>query len=138
MEIQQSMIGAGTRRRPPVPGAPLAEVVLGAADDAPVGLVHVSVPPGGGMPEHDHGPSTIVLVPLTGTAQLIDVADGERVLELEHGAVTTIPVGRRVRLHNPGSDPADLLVIVSPPDFARRIAQWPALPQQDAEVTSAG
>jgi mannose-6-phosphate isomerase-like protein (cupin superfamily) len=101
-------------------------VLLGADDDPPVGLVHVTVAPGGGMPEHDHGASTVVLIPVAGTAQLIDVADDDRTLELLPGTITTVPVGRRVRLHNAGSVDAQLLVVVSPPDFARQLTAWPA------------
>jgi mannose-6-phosphate isomerase-like protein (cupin superfamily) len=126
MEIMQIAVGTGTIRRPPVPNAPFAEVLLGAQDDSPVGVVQVTVPAGGGMPEHDHGPSTVVLIPRAGEAELIDVADGDRALRLLPDTITTIPVGRRVRLHNPGSVDAQLLVVVSPPDFARRIDAWPS------------
>jgi quercetin dioxygenase-like cupin family protein len=124
MEIQQSTIGTGLHRRPPVPDGPLVEILLGADDDAPVGVIHVTVPPGGGMPEHDHGPSTVVLIPLAGAARLIDTAHGERVRTLLPGTITTIPVGRRVRLHNPGNEQAELFVVASPPDFAQQIAGW--------------
>lgn len=132
MEVQQCAVGAGTVRRPPFPGGPLVEVVLGADDDSPVGIVHVSVAAGSGMPEHDHGASTVVLIPLAGTARLIDVADDDRALQLVGGTITTIPVGRRVRLDNPGSVEAQLLVVVSPPDFAQRLAAWPAAAESGA------
>jgi len=126
MGVQQIAIGSGALRRSPVPGGPLAEVLLGAGDDAPVGVVSVTVAPGGAMPEHDHGPSAVVLIALAGGAQVVDVADGERVVPLTPGTITTIAVGRRVRLQNPGPDDARLLVVVSPPDFARGLAAWPA------------
>jgi mannose-6-phosphate isomerase-like protein (cupin superfamily) len=78
------------------------------------------------MPEHDHGPSTVVLIPLAGAARLIDVADDGRALQLVSGTITIVPVGRRVRLDNPGSVEAQLLVVVSPPEFAQELSAWPA------------
>jgi mannose-6-phosphate isomerase-like protein (cupin superfamily) len=124
--IHQVTIGSGTSRRPPVPGAPLVEVLLGGEGDSPVGVLHVTVPPGGAMPEHDHGESTTFLLAVGGSARLVDVSAGERPVEVRPGTVTTIPVGRRVRLENPGEDEARLVVVLSPPDFARRAAAWPA------------
>lgn len=121
-EIRQVTIGEGARRRPPVPHAPLVEVLR---REDPVGVLHVTVPPGGAMPEHDHGPSTTMLVPLAGSVQLIDVADGERRIDVSPGSVTTIPIGRRVRLENGGDADARLLVVLSPPDFAQQAAGWP-------------
>lgn len=132
MEIQQTTVGTGALRRPPVPDGPLIEVLLGADDDAAaVGVVNVTVNPGSGMPEHDHGASTVVLIPVAGTAELIDVADADRTLQLLPGTITTIPVGRRVRLHNPSSVDAQILVVVSPPDFAQQIARWPTVAEAD-------
>jgi len=126
MPIRQRPFDTGAPRRGPAAGGPLVDVLLGAENDAPVGLVHVRVAPGGAMPEHDHGVSSVVLIPLAGTAQLIDVADGDRVIPLAQRTVTTVPIGRRVRLENPGTDEAELLVVVAPADFARELAGWPA------------
>lgn len=119
MEIQQLTVGAGTVRRPPVPNGPLAEVLL---DEGPVGFVHVTVEPGGAMPEHDHGASAVALIPLAGEARLLD---GDRTFVLPTGTVTTIPIGRRVRLENPGAEEVRLIVVVSPPDFAKALNAWP-------------
>jgi len=132
MEIQQIALGNGVQRSASVPGSPIVEVLLGTEADSPLGVISVTVPAGGGMPEHDHGPSTVVLIPQSGSAHLVDVADDERVIELPLGTLTTIPVGRRVRLENPGSVDAHLLVALSPPDFARQIAKWP----EAAEATA--
>jgi quercetin dioxygenase-like cupin family protein len=77
------------------------------------------------MPKHDHGPSTTLLIPLVGSSRLVDVQDGERPFELAPGVVITIPVGQRVRLENPGSEEARLLVVLSPPDFAAQVQGWP-------------
>lgn len=124
-DIEKFTIGAGALRRAPVEGGPLAEVVLGAENGLPFGVVQVTVPADGAMPAHDHGDSVVALVPLAGAANLIDVDNDERTVPIEPGTLTTIPVGRRVRLENPSAEEARLLVVVSPPDFAERISAWP-------------
>jgi mannose-6-phosphate isomerase-like protein (cupin superfamily) len=126
LEIQHSAVGTGTVRRSPFPNGPLVEVLLNG-DDSPVGAIHVRLAAGAELPEHDHGPSTVVLIPRSGTAQLVDVAARDRTTDLRPGTVTTIPVGRRVRLRNPGDGDAELLVVVSPAEFARGLTAWPAV-----------
>jgi len=113
---------AGTaRRRAPVPGGPTA-AVLTAEDADQVAVMHLEIPADGGMPEHDHGPSQIVLIPVAGS---VEVHHGGQVEVLSRGAVAHIGVGERVSLANPGGEPASLMVVVSPPEFARRLASWP-------------
>jgi quercetin dioxygenase-like cupin family protein len=124
--IDHAMVGTGERKRPPVPNAPEVEVLLGASEDSAVGVLHVTVAPGAAMPEHDHGPSTTTLMPVAGSARLIDVDAGGQIIDLAPGMVTTIPVGRRVRLENAGDVEARLMVVVAPADFARNVARWPA------------
>lgn len=125
MEIEQITFGAEERQRPAGPDGPAVEVLLGTREDAPVGVVHVTVPAHGAMPDHDHGASSTLLIPLSGTARLIDAADRQDVTELRPGRIATIPVGRRVRLENPSDTEATLLVVLSPPDFIRQITGWP-------------
>src|SRR5664279_3507790 len=59
--------GTGAVRRAPFPHGPIAEVLVdehaGAGQPA---AAYVTVPPGGGMPDHAHGEPTALVVPLTG------------------------------------------------------------------------
>jgi quercetin dioxygenase-like cupin family protein len=123
MAVQRIVIGESEQRRP-VPGGPVAEVVIGPGDDWPMGVVHVTVPARGGMPAHDHGPSATLLIPLSGAVRVVEEDGGSRVTEVESGALATIPVGQRVRLENSGEGEARLLVVLAPPGFAARVANW--------------
>ncbi|MGW7380660.1 cupin domain-containing protein [Streptomyces sp. NPDC054794] len=80
------------------------------------------MPAGGGMPEHDHGPSEIVLIPLAGSVELRH--DG-LARTLSPGMTAHIAVGERVSLANPGTEPASVMAMASPPDFTRSLAGWP-------------
>lgn len=125
MSVQRVEVGAGDRRRAPVPNGPVAEILIGADADQRLGAVHVVVPPGGGMPPHDHGASETLLIPLSGHVRLADAEQGGDVTDLEPGALATIPVGQRVTLQNPTEEEARLLVILAPADFAARLRDWP-------------
>ena len=109
-----------------VPNGPVVRVVIGADAGWRVGLVEVTVPPGGEMPEHDHGASEVTLIVQAGTARLVATSDGS-VTELNPGMVVTIPVGERVRLENPGDEEVRVSVVLAPPDFAATVAAWPAV-----------
>lgn len=87
-----------------------------------VAVIHVEIPPGGGMPEHDHGASQIVLIPVSGSVQ---VRHGQDVHTLVPGSAAHIDTGERVSLANLGTEPASLMVVASPPEFASRLAAWP-------------
>jgi len=132
--VRQVAIGGRTPRRPPIDGGPLVELIVGASEGGPVGVLHVTVPPGGAMPAHEHGPSTTLLVALAGQAQLVD---DDQVLPLRPEVVTIIPVGRRVRLENPGAEPARLLAVLSPPDFTAQVERWPAAEPEDVGAATA-
>lgn len=123
MAVRQWEIGKGPRRQA-APGAPLAEVVIGADEGLGAGVVEVVVPAGAMMPDHAHGGSETLLVPQTGHLRLTEAASG-RVTELVPGTLATIPIGQKVSLENPGSDEARMLVILTPPDFAAAVATWP-------------
>jgi quercetin dioxygenase-like cupin family protein len=115
-------IKTAPRRRAPVVGGPIA-AMLAAPDASPhVAVVYLEIPAGGGMPGHDHGASEIVLIPLTGS---IELSYGGQPRTLSVGMTAHIAVGERVRLANPVAEPAGLMVVVSPPQFAERLAAWP-------------
>lgn len=126
MSVERWQLGQQARRQAPMPGGPAIEIVVGADRGLPVGVLSVALPPGGAMPEHDHGDSTVVLVPLAGRLRLVEAGDGGSVTELEPGALATIPVGQRVRLENAGDGRAQTLAILTPADFVRRLESWPA------------
>lgn len=115
--------GTTPRRRAPLPGGPTAATLTPAGISDQVAAVHVEIPAGGGMPEHDHGTSEIVLIPLSGSVELRH--DGQA-STLSPGMAAYIAIGERVSLGNPGSEPVSLIVVASPPEFAGRLARWPA------------
>ncbi|MDX3847095.1 cupin domain-containing protein [Streptomyces europaeiscabiei] len=82
----------------------------------------MEIPPGSGMPEHDHGASQIVLIPVAGSVQ---VRRGQDVHTLAPGSAAHLDAGERVSLANLGTEPASLVVVASPPEFAHRLAAWP-------------
>jgi quercetin dioxygenase-like cupin family protein len=116
-------IGSTPRRRAPIPGGPTMEVLVGADTSDNVALVQVWIPAGGGLPEHDHGPSDIILIHLSGS---IELQHGDQQYTLEPGAVAHIATGERVKLANPGTEPASMMIVASPPGFISRLASWPA------------
>lgn len=113
---------ATPRRRAPLPDGPTVAPLVppGVSDRAAV--VHMELPAGAGLPEHAHGASEIVLIPLSGA---VEVRQGEEVRALSAGAVARIAVGERVSLANTGAETASLMVVASPPDFAEHLASWP-------------
>lgn len=98
---------------------PGAQSLLPAATSERVAVIHVQLPPGLGMPEHDHGPSEIVLIPVSGSVEVHH--DGQFSTLTAGAAAAHIGVGERVGLANPGQETAHLLVVASPPDFAARV-----------------
>ncbi|MER7243134.1 cupin domain-containing protein [Kribbella sp. NPDC000426] len=116
-------IGSTPRRRAPISGGPTMEVLVAAETSDKIAMVQVWIPPGGGLPEHDHGPSEIVLVHVSGS---IDLRQGGQEHRLAPGAVAHIATGERVSLANPGTEPAVMMIVASPPEFVARITGWPA------------
>jgi quercetin dioxygenase-like cupin family protein len=82
-----------------------------AAGDPPgrVDIFHLRIPPHGRTPEHDHGSSRAVLVPLSG---VVRCHQGARVRTLPVGRTARLGAGERVRLVNPSARPASLLVVI--------------------------
>lgn len=132
MQIVQA--GSGVIHTAPVEGGPRVEVLIGEGETqgTNLGAARVSVPPGGGMPEHEHGESETALVVQAGR---ITVHGGEQREKLEAGAVALIGMGERVRLENPSSEePASLLVFFAPPGFVQTFASWPVA--EDAQESA--
>jgi quercetin dioxygenase-like cupin family protein len=126
MSVRRVAAGDGVLRRPPIDGAPIAEVLVGGDGEWPVAALHVTVPPGGGMPEHEHGASEALVTPLAGAIRITPAGAGADAVELGPGAVATIPKGERVRLDNASAEgEAVALVVLSPPDFAAQVLAWP-------------
>lgn len=114
------------RRHQPAPGAPLVEVLFGGEDGGPdLGLLHVEVPVGAGMPEHTHGGSDIVLLPLDGA---VDITKGDEVAHVAVGDAICIRKHEAVSLSNPGDRPARLIVAAAPPAFVAGVRSWPDAP----------
>lgn len=116
-------IGTTPRHRAPIPGGPTMEILVSAETSGNLAMVQMWIPPGGGLPEHDHGPSEIVLVHLSGS---IELRHGDQHHLLAPGAVAHIATGERVSLANPGTEPAAMMIVASPPEFVARLAKWPA------------
>lgn len=115
--------GTETRRQAPIPGGPAAAVLTTEKTSEKVAVIHVEIPAGGGMPEHAHGASEIVLIPLTGS---VEVFQGEDKHTLAPGSAAHVATGERVGLTNTGTETVTLMVVASPPEFAERVAKWPA------------
>ncbi|UXY31977.1 cupin domain-containing protein [Streptomyces sp. HUAS TT20] len=116
-------IATSPRRRAPVPGGPTAALLTTEEISDQVAVLHVELAAGTTMAEHEHGASQVVLIPVAGA---VEVHHEGRVWTLTAGtAAAHIGVGERVSLANPGAEPASLMVVVSPPEFADRLASWP-------------
>lgn len=125
MSVTCVQLGNGERHQAPVPGGPVAEILIGDLPERQMGVVEVTVPAGGQMGWHEHGDSESLLIPLHGAIRLISGGDDGEVTVLEPGVIVTVPIGESVRLANPEPEPGTLLVVFSPADFTNRIASWP-------------
>jgi quercetin dioxygenase-like cupin family protein len=115
-------VGTHPRRSPSL-GGPSAEPLITTGISELIGVIHLEIPAGAAIPEHDHGASQIVVIPLTGSLEL---SQGEHRRPLSKGMAAHIGLGERVGLANRDVRPATVMVIASPPEFADRIAaSWP-------------
>ena len=129
-------IGAGTVRQAPFPDGPAAEVLV----DEQVGggqlaAAHVTIPPGGAMPDHAHGESTALVVPLTG--ELL-IASGQHQEQVTQGVVVLLDHRERVRLANETNEPVTLLAVFAPAGFVRALSSWPATTTTAASTGTSG
>lgn len=115
-------VAAAPARRAPFPGGPTARPIFGPDSGAPVAVLHITLPVGGRLPEHDHGPSHVVLIALRGQVRLHHDGNDH---DLGAGTAAHIGVGERVSLANPGPDSVELVVVAAPPDFAATLSTWP-------------
>jgi quercetin dioxygenase-like cupin family protein len=133
-------IGSLPARRAPLPAGPTIRPLVGpplsdAGDTSePAAVLHVSVPAGAAVPEHDHGPSRVTLIPLQGRIRL---RHNHTAHELGPTTVTTIEIGERVSLDNPWPEDATLIAVASPPDFAAALSDWPITGTADTADTDA-
>jgi len=104
-------IASVPRKSSPRPGGPTVSRLL--TPDVATGLtvVHAELPPGGAMPEHGHGGSSVTLIPLVGT---VEVTSAGTTRALTPGSVAHIPAGDRVALANPGGETAAFMITLSP------------------------
>lgn len=117
-----SEIGTHPRRSPGING-PSAEPLITTGISELIGVIHLVIPAGVAIPEHDHGASQIVLIPLSGSLEL---RQGEHRRPLSYGMAAHIGVGERIGLANLDAVPATVMLIASPPQFVHRIATtWP-------------
>lgn len=129
MGLRSFKAGDRTRVRAPLPGGPEAVVLIGIDDNWPMGVAHVVIPPGGGMPEHDHGSSAAMVLPLDQPVVMVEAREGAE-LEVGPGEVVTIPIGDLVEVRNRGEAQATIAVIFNPPDFTHQLDSWPAAEDQ--------
>lgn len=76
-----------------------------------VGLVHGSVPPGGGPPPHVHRHSDELFYMLQGELEFLD---GEKTFTAKIGDAVYLPKNTVHRFHNPGLLPATMLFVFTP------------------------
>lgn len=124
MSVNRWKIGEVKKRKAPSPNGPEIEIVIGADDGQAMALLAVTVPAGAAMADHSHGASEAMLIPQSGHLRLVN-SDDDTAVELEPGVLATIPVDQRVRLENPTDEAAEALVMLTPPDFAAQLADWP-------------
>lgn len=77
------------------------------------------------MPEHDHGSSAAMVLPLDQPVVMVDAREGVE-LEVGPGEVVTIPIGDLVEVWNRGEAEATIAVVFNPPDFIHQLDSWPA------------
>jgi len=115
--------GEGAQRRPPTPNAPTIEVLFGGGDESPdVGVLRLSVPAGAAIPEHDHGGSDVVLLPVAGS---VEISDAAGTITVGVGDAALVRKQERVSLRNPASSDAEVIVAAGPPTFVASIRAWP-------------
>jgi quercetin dioxygenase-like cupin family protein len=93
-------------------GATVEVLLDGASRRLAAALVTVAA--GAELPEHDHGGSDALLIPLTGRL-LLSGRGGEATLT--PGTVAFIATGERVSVQNPATSPASMVVCFAPTDF---------------------
>jgi quercetin dioxygenase-like cupin family protein len=115
----------GRTHQAPVAGGPSVEILVGPeTPERPLELIRVQLPPGGGMPTHDHGPSAVLVTVQSGGVR---IESDTQAATLEPGMSTLVERGERVAVTNTSADePATLLAVIVPPGFAETVSAWPS------------
>ena len=125
--------GHGAVRQAPLPLGPSVEILV---DDEESGgelaAAHLTIPAGGGMPEHTHGDSIALLVMLDGELR---IRGGDREDTLVPGTLVYVARGERIGLANGSGRPATLLAVFTPADFIRTPTRWPAVTDRTNQPT---
>jgi quercetin dioxygenase-like cupin family protein len=124
MGLRSFSAGERKRVRAPFPDGPTAEVLIGTGDDWPMGFALVSIPAGGRMPQHDHGSSAAMVIPMDEPVVIVDLGEGAE-FEIARRQVVTIPIGDLVEVYNRGEADATIAVVFDPPDFTSQLDSWP-------------
>lgn len=115
--------GSGPVHRAPFPNGPSAQVLVDEQSaDGQLAAAYVTIPVGGTMPEHAHGESTALVVPITG--ELL-IRSGQREEKVAPGVVALIDQGERVSVTNETSQPVSMLGVFAPAGFIGAVASWP-------------
>lgn len=123
--MQLFTAGAGRFHQAPFPDGPNVEVLLDDdADGRRLSAAHVMIAPGAAMPDHDHGESEALIVPLAG--ELV-ISDDKQKLEIRAGVVVHLDRGERVRVDNHSEHPASLIAVFAPAAFIGAFADWPTI-----------
>lgn len=116
--------GTGPAHQAPFPNGPTAQVLVDEQSaSGQLGAAYVTIPAGGRMPEHAHGESTALVVPLTGELLIRSGQHEERVAP---GVVVLLDQGERVSLFNETGQPVSMLGVFAPAGFVGALTSWPA------------
>lgn len=115
--------GSGPVHQAPFPNGPTAQVLVDEQSaSGQLAAAYVTIPAGGNMPEHAHGESTALVVPLTG--ELL-IRSGQHEEIVAPGVVVLLDQGERVSLSNETSQPISMLGVFAPAGFIGAVASWP-------------
>lgn len=87
------------------------------------------------MPDHAHGESTALVMPLSG--ELL-IASGQHQEQVTQGVVVLLDHRERVRLANETNEPVTLLAVFAPAGFVRALSSWPATTTTAASTGTSG
>lgn len=116
--------GRKPMRAAPVENGPEAEVLVGGGGER-LAVARVIIPPGGGMPGHEHGESETLLLCQDGR---VWIRMGRCEETLQPDGMALIRIGERVNLENISAvEEATLLAFFAPPGFVETLRSWPVV-----------
>jgi len=111
--------GSGPVHQAPFPNGPTAQVLVDEQSArGQLAAAYVTIPARGTMPEHAHGESTALVVPLTG--ELL-IRSGQHEGKVAPGVVVLLDQGERVSLSNETRQPVSMLAVFAPAGFIRAL-----------------